>query len=326
MKPTHLYPYLLTPAYKDYIWGGTRIPEIYHRAGTPTPCAESWEVSDRSEGESIVQNGPCQGVKLSDLIKDLGPALVGPHHTEGPFPLLIKLIDAKQHLSVQVHPDDATAPLFDAEAKSEMWVVLDATPGAKIYAGLKPGTTKELFLEALDQARLETVLQAVPAIPGQTIFVPGGKVHAIGAGCLLLEVQQNSNTTYRIDDWGRVGADGNPRETHREQALGVIDWQHIAPEVVPPGAPLSLENGTMRDLLRCPLFTTRQLELTGPEVIENDGDSFLVCFCETGGATLTAGEVTVELTAGATCLLPAALDSCTIAPRGQSARLILINK
>ena len=323
METTHLYPYLLQPAYKDYIWGGTRIPERFNRDNTPTPCAESWEVSDRPEGESTIKNGPYAGMSLSTLVTTLGPALLGPTHQDGPLPLLIKLIDAREHLSVQVHPNDATAPLFDAEAKTEMWVVLAAAPDAKIFAGLKPGTTHEQFQTALANNSCEELLQSVPAIPGQAIFVPGGKVHAIGAGCLLLEVQQNSNTTYRVYDWGRVGTDGQPRETHQAQALGVIDWSNVTPEVVPPATPVDLPHGTICDILRSPLFTVRRLDLTGPETIDLTGDSFTAIFSESGRATITAGEGSIILPEGATCLLPAAIDQVTITPESDT-RLILI--
>ena len=326
MLPKHLYPYLLTPAYKDYIWGGTRIPERYHRDGTPTPCAESWEVSDRPEGESTIQNGPYAGESLSALMTTLGPALVGRHYEAGHLPLLIKLIDAKQHLSVQVHPNDVTAPRFDAEAKTEMWYVLAASPDAQIYAGLKPGTTQAAFRAAMANDSCGDLLQAIPAIPGQAIFVPGGKVHAIGAGCLLLEVQQNSNTTYRVYDWGRVGSDGQPRETHQTQALGVIDWDNIAPEVIPAGAPVELQNGTICDILRSPFFTMRRLELSGPEVIGQTGDSFTAIFSESGRATISAGEGSLSLPEGASCLLPAALPDYTLTPEGDTTRLILMTR
>ena len=218
-------PLLFRPVYKDYIWGGDRIPAAYSRGDAPGRCAESWEIAAHPDGDSVVAHGPFAGRTLSALTAEYGAALTG---TRAPdptrFPLLFKLIDAREKLSVQVHPSDATAGLTGGEPKTEMWYVLDRTGGATLYAGLRDGVTPAALRAALADGTAKHCLTEHPATPGQAIFIPGGLVHAIGDGCLIYEVQQNSNTTYRLYDWDRVGADGTPRALHVGQSFKVIDW------------------------------------------------------------------------------------------------------
>jgi mannose-6-phosphate isomerase len=320
------YPLLLQPVYKDYIWGGNRMALRYGREDTPDICAESWEVTDRPEGMSTVINGPLKGKTLRDLVETMGAQLLGTQCTQSVFPLLIKIIDAKLDLSVQVHPNDDNAHTTGGQPKTEMWYVLDASPGATIYAGLKPGVTQELFETAMAEGSLESVaLAKVPARPGRAIFVPGGRVHAIGAGCLLLEIQQNSDTTYRVYDWGRLGHDGKPRETHLEQALQVIDWENAAPDVVPQ-RPLATDGpNPWYAIIQCPFFNTARVELNEPEEVSHDGSSFHVLFVTKGTALIGANGVMASAPAGTSCLVPAAASNYTLTPVGGPASVVQIS-
>jgi mannose-6-phosphate isomerase len=319
-----IYPLLLQPVYKDYIWGGKRIARHYGRRDTPEVCAESWEVADRPEGMSKIVNGPLKGQTLHYLVDTMGEALLGVGRSASEFPLLIKIIDAKQDLSVQVHPNDNNAPLTGGDAKTEMWYVLDAEPNATIYAGLKPGVTREGFETALKEGRLENELAKVPARSGRAIFVPGGRVHAIGAGCLLLEIQQNSNTTYRVYDWGRVGNDGKPRELHFEQALQVIDWDDAAPDVRPPH-PIPARGPNRRwGIISCPLFQTQRVELSEPEEVSHDGSSFHALFIAKGKVLVGANGVMASAETGSSCVIPAAARQYTLTPVGGSASVVQI--
>lgn len=315
------YPLLLTPVYKDYIWGGTQIPKRYNRPDTPTPCAESWEVSCHPDGTTLVENGPCAGTPLSQLWQGWGEAIAGEAHQDS-FPLLIKLIDARDDLSVQVHPNNTNAHLFNGEPKTEMWYILHAEPGAQIYAGLRAGVTRDVFIDALESDRLEEVLAAIPAKPGAAVFMPGGCVHAIGKGCLILEAQQSSNTTYRVYDWGRVGADGKPRETHRKQALGVIDWEphgsalrQSVPETDSPEMSVST-------LVSCDFFTTRALTLKTTASRMGEGKSFRAYFAPDTDVQLSTPSGDLLLPRGRSALIPAAITELTLTPDTPGATLI----
>ncbi len=322
-----IYPLLLQPVYKDYIWGGKRITRHYGREGTPDVCAESWEVADRPEGMSTVINGTLKGQTLHELVETMGERLLGSGCCDTMFPLLIKVIDAKQDLSVQVHPNDDNAHTTGGEAKTEMWYVLDAEPNATIYAGLKPGVTQQAFEAALAEGELETVaLAKVPASPGRAVFVPGGRVHAIGAGCLLLEIQQNSNTTYRVYDWGRVGNDGNPRELHMQQALQVIDWKNAAPEVVPPQPRTPTGANQWWEIIHCPFFKTARAELREPEEVTHDGSSFHALFVTKGTVLIGANGVMASASVGTSCVVPAAATNYTLTPVGGAASIFQITR
>jgi mannose-6-phosphate isomerase len=320
-----IYPLLFQPVYKDYIWGGTRIEHRYGREDTPRVCAESWEISDRPEGMSMVVNGAHKGLSLHELVEMMGPDLLGTQVDADAFPLLIKIIDAKQDLSVQVHPNDDNAHLTGGEPKTEMWFVLAAEPGAMLYAGMKPGVTQAVFEEALAEGQLEKVaLAKVPAKAGRAIFVPGGRVHAIGAGCLLLEIQQNSDTTYRVYDWERVGYDGVPRPLHKEQALQVIDWEHVTPEVMAPQPnPLRGVNRWW-DIVQCPFFRATRIALSGPEEVSHDGGSFHALFVTKGTVLVGSNGSMASAVAGTSCLVPAAAKDYTLTPVSGPASVVQV--
>lgn len=308
-----LYPLLFKPVYKDYIWGGDRIIKIFDRDEPPGRYAESWEVSTRSEGMSVVENGPLAGQTLESLVNEFGPAWLGTAAPKDCFPLLIKLIDAKQTLSVQVHPSNDTASAYGGEAKTEMWYVLDADPDAVVYAGLQPGIDSTRFLEALNEKKLEEVLRRVPVRKGDAIYIPGGRVHAVAAGCLLLEVQQNSNTTYRLYDWGRKGADGKPRELHIEQAIRVMVWgDEDDPRVMPR---LVEEDDACRiqRVLKTPYFQMDRMEASGPFPVHSSGESFTVLFSPNAGFQCIYGDNrSVNVPRGRSVFIPAAHESVSL--------------
>jgi len=335
------YPFLFTPVYKDYVWGGNRIPKIFNREPQHNICAESWEISDRREGMSIVSNGPLAGTSLHELVETMREKLVGfasapgqrPYGTgeamplrEMPsFPLLIKIIDSAQRLSVQVHPDDRSAAIHGGEPKTEMWYTLDAGSGAQVFAGLVAGTDRNSLRNAIRQEKLEEVLCALLLTRDDAIYVPGGRVHCIGKGCLLLEVQQNSNTTYRIHDWGRVERDGKPRELHIKEAFQAINREDSAPVRIEPRKLKESGPNSHWEVMTCPYFRITRLDLSQPEIINNDGGSFHTLFTVTGKVDIKADSFTQSTGPGTSCLLPAILERYTLMPTGGTARVIRIS-
>lgn len=215
-------PLILRPVYRRYIWGGRRFATALGRELPPgDDYAESWELVDRGADQSLVAAGPLAGTPLGMLVRDRGGELLGRHAPKPAFPLLFKFLDACRDLSVQVHPDDARAARLTPPdfGKTEAWYVVDAVPGSRIYAGLAPGVDAAGFASALRGNRCAEVLHAFEARPGDCIFIPAGTVHAIGAGLLVAEIQQSSDVTYRLHDWGRTGPDGKPRPLHVEAGL-----------------------------------------------------------------------------------------------------------
>jgi len=302
------YPILFKPVYQNNIWGGTQIPKRYNREAYEGICAESWEISTRPEGMSIIINGEYKDMTLQELIAQKGAEILGTKYTHlNEMPLLIKIIDSKQKLSVQVHPNNENAHLTGGDPKTEMWYVLDADPGSIVYAGLKPNTTKEKFLEAIENNNLEQFMEKIPVEKGTTIFIPGGTVHAISDGCLLLEVQQSSNTTYRIYDWGRVGHDGKPRELHVQQAMKTINFKQGSEGLIQkPNVISKTETATFEKYVSCPYFNLKKLTLNGCETIFKTDESFYGIFIESGEALITIDGNEEQLKAGTSCLIPGA--------------------
>lgn len=314
MNKNNTYPLLFQPVYKDYIWGGHRIPDLYNRDTDQAVCAESWEISDRHDGMSIITNGDLKGKSLHDAVSTMGKDLLGRGCQDTVFPLLVKLIDAKQNLSVQVHPDDETADKYGGEAKTECWLTLAGDADACVFAGLQSGTTEETFKQGIENEELERMICKVPAVEGEAIYIPGGRVHAIAEGCLLLEVQQNSNTTYRVYDWGRVGNDGNPRELHIDQAFQVINWNDTAPT---PSRPVPIESegkNNWFELIKSPYFHMTRLDLSQEESLLSNGESFRILFVSQGTVRISGNGFTETLRPGVSCLLPAALEVSSLVP------------
>ena len=311
---TGLYPLRFKPVYKDYFWGGDDIVKKYHRDVPPGTYAESWEVSDRLDGMGVVANGPMAGKTLRELVQRFGKQITGTHATTSGFPLLIKLIDAHDKLSVQVHPNDDTAKQFGGEAKTEMWYVLDAKPNSALYCGLKPGVDRTKFEHAIRTRHVDELLNRIPVEPGDVVFVPGGRVHAIDAGCLIFEVQQNSNTTYRVYDWGRVGLDGKPRALHIQEALRVISWRDVLSPKIQPVQVISQGSTKVDRLLTSHYFRIERVQLGDPCGCKSDGSTFNIFFVIDGKMNLVAADHSESLAAGDTCLVPAAIPDCSMDP------------
>ena len=237
MSSAEPYPLKFDPIFKTNVWGGRGLASNLGKAlPGHGPVGESWEMVDLPGDQSLVAAGAAKGTALHQLMSDWGPQLMGSTAVDGGrFPLLVKYLDACQTLSVQVHPDKDAAARLGGRPKSEAWYIMDVAPGGVIYHGLQPGTTRRQLRDAIDEGQVEQLLARVEVKPGDLVPVPPGTVHAIGAGVLLAEVQQPSDTTYRVYDWGRMGLDGEPRQLHIEQALESIHFGQLAPPIVREG-------------------------------------------------------------------------------------------
>lgn len=266
-----LEPLKFKPVYQDYVWGGSRIRTKFNRNDAPFPCAESWEIADRPEGMSVVAEGRFAGTSLNDLVVLYGEKLLGRGRKERRFPLLIKVIDAKEPLSVQVHPSEESAECYGGEPKTEAWHLLEGGP---LYASFKRPSSKEELLQAIQEGQAGELLQKIEARAGETLFIPGGRIHAIGPGCLILEVQQNSNSTFRVYDWGRKG-----RALHLDEACNCIKFDDTANPLVQP-----LDETILLSTL---FFTVQKLEASETLRIECNPDTFQIFFhLERGETTL----------------------------------------
>ncbi|SDB37771.1 mannose-6-phosphate isomerase, type 1 [Ruminococcaceae bacterium FB2012] len=264
----------LEPAFKDYIWGGTRLRDDFGKKCDLDKVAESWELSCHKDGPSVVAEGEDKGLTLREYIDKYGRAVLGTNCERFEFfPILIKLIDAKDNLSVQVHPDNEYAQRVEGEyGKTEMWYVVDCDEGAELLYGFKHEISKEEFARRIADNTLLEVTNNVPVHKGDVFFIEAGTLHAIGKGILIAEIQQNSNTTYRIYDYGRVGKDGKPRELHVEKAKDVT---RLAPAKKYPETPVEKHEGyTSKLLAKCEYFTTYALDIDGTAKLEADGTSF----------------------------------------------------
>ena len=305
-----LYPLSFKPYLKTAIWGGRNL-EDFGRFVPEEGTAESWEIAAHKNGSSIVTNGIYGGKDLVQLTQELGEALVGSYGQwaleRGKFPLLVKLLDANRNLSVQVHPKDPYALEHEGNelGKTEMWVILAAKPGAKLIYGVKEGTTPEKFRKGIEDGNLEQYLHEVPATVGAHLCVPAGSLHAICEGIVLAEIQQNSDTTYRVYDWNRVGKDGKPRELHVDKALDVINFDQVEPNFAEP-TPVSESNGSKITVLcQNEYFITERIFMdAGAEYTGNcDGTTLEIWGILQGSAIL--GEM--ELSPVQFILLPAAM-------------------
>lgn len=320
-----LYPLLFEPVLKDYIWGGRNLEKLGRELPAEGVIAESWEIAGHKDGTTRVANGRFQGKLLTELHQELGLDLIGSRSAwaqeRGKFPLLIKLLDANRPLSVQVHPRDdyALANEGNELGKTEMWVVLQASPEAEVILGVSGQVSKEEFRVAIEDNQLEPHLHRLSVKAGDHICVPAGSMHAIMGGLLIAEIQQNSNTTYRVYDWGRVGADGRPRPLHVAKALDVINFEQITPTICPP-EPISEKNGVKRSLLcQNEYFVTERVEMAA-------GSSFSgSCTGETLEIWgVVAGAVMVNdlaLTAVRFVLLPAAMGKFSITANSEATLL-----
>jgi len=315
---TMLYPLKFRPVYKEIIWGGKNISKYFDRKTPYEKTAESWELCCRPDGMSVVDNGPLAGSSLSDIIEQYGEKLLGTECVKkygSRFPLLIKYIDANDRLSVQVHPDDAYARKTGEEnGKNELWYIVDAKPGAKLIYGLKKDITKDEFISAVKNGTVADTLRVVPVKPHDSLFIPAGTVHAILDGILIAEIQQNSNTTYRIYDWGRLGKDGKPRELHIDKALDVINFGDAAAE------PQQDSGETQREILRSEFFNIDEVKLSGKLERNAEGKTLMVIMNLSGDIVISYDGGETPLKKGDTALIPASLGKYTL--NGQS-RLLM---
>ena len=324
-KTAMLHPLRFEPIFKRLIWGGRKLATVLGKPiGTEADFAESWEISDHRLDVSRVVEGPLAGLTLRDLIADHAADLFG--HAVGPrdqFPLLIKFIDARQDLSVQVHPDDALGRLLvDDNGKTETWVIVHAEPGSRIYAGLKAGVTRDDMARAIDEGTVESLIHSFPAHAGDCIYIPAGTVHAIGAGVVLAEVQQMSDATFRLHDWGRVGTDGLPRTLHLAESLQAIDYTAgpVAPLITRPEP---IAGGTREPLSRSAYFALERLELTGSATI-GAADRFTIVVGLGGEAVIRSVDMELIVALGQTVLLPAAVGECVVEPIGAATLLTCV--
>ena len=303
-----MYPIKLKPAFKDYLWGGTRLRDDFGKDCDFDKIAESWELSCHKDGNSVVADGEFAGLTLAQYIEKEGKSVLGTNCEKFEnFPILIKLIDAKDNLSVQVHPNNEYAQRVEGEyGKTEMWYVVDCDEGASLLYGFKHNITKEEFRERIENNTLLEVTNSVPVKKGDVFFIEAGTLHAIGKGILIAEIQQNSNTTYRIYDYGRVGADGKPRQLHIDKAVDVTNLCPAKP--YPQSEPVDMGGWTKKRLAKCEYFTVDVINVDTSAALEADKSSFVNILVLDGGCVLSSeGNDAVELKKGDSVFIPAGL-------------------
>ena len=259
-------PITFTPLYMERVWGGRELERVYYRIlpDPNKPFGESWEIVDRENAQSVVDQGPYLGSTLHDLWTDHREEIFGVGFLNHPrFPILIKILDARDDLSIQVHPPAHLAEVLGGEPKTEMWYIANCEPGAKLYVGLKNGVTRDDFERSIADGTVADRVHAITPEPGESIFIASGRLHAIGAGFLIHEIQQNSDTTYRVFDWNRLGLDGQPRELHVGESLASIDFQDFEP---------SMDLPVGDNLASCSYFKTDRKSLAVGQTIANPRD------------------------------------------------------
>jgi len=307
-----LYPLKFQPILKDKIWGGQKLQKILNKPTYSTEAGESWEISDVEGDTSVVSNGTMAGTSLKSLMELHTTDLLGHKNFQQfgtKFPLLIKFIDAKSDLSVQLHPNDALAKArHNSFGKTEMWYVVQADPDSNLIVGFNQPMTKELYLKHLEAKTLESILNFDTVEAGDTYFIEVGRIHAIGAGVLLAEIQQTSDITYRVYDWDRVDSKGNHRELHNDIALEAFDFD------MPDNYRVnySRDAQTSTELVSCPYFTTNVLEVKTSLLVENNHDSFMIYMCVEGSAIVKIEGHQTEFSKGETVLIPAGIKSFSI--------------
>ncbi|MBQ7396049.1 MAG: class I mannose-6-phosphate isomerase [Lentisphaeria bacterium] len=325
-----LYPLKFAPVYMERIWGGNQMAECLNRVlpEHTSPIGEAWEISDRPEADSVVTNGALAGKSLGELVKYYGKRLLGDDCREvGRFPLLVKIIDAGERLSLQVHPDSSACRELGegAEPKTEMWYVISARPGAKILAGLSEKATRHHLRELITSPDVENLLQVYPSQPGDAYYIPSGTLHAIGAGNLILEVQQNSDTTYRISDWGRVDSNGKSRELHVEKGIKSVNFMNRkSPRIA--GVVDKVRRNRKYDVVSlCPYFTVSDLRLVESRMDDTKSKSFhLLSGINSRFKVVCANGAGETVECGETVLVPAAVGSYRIEPMNDGNECVIV--
>jgi mannose-6-phosphate isomerase len=304
-------PLIFEPLFMERVWGGRHLESLYgKRLPSAALIGESWEIVDRPEAQSVVHEGPLRGATLHDLWCEHRAEIFG-KVADGPrFPILAKLLDAQENLSLQVHPPRALAKKLGGESKSELWYVANAAPKARLYAGVKKGTTREVFRKALEQGKVEKHLHGIDLKTGDAIFLPSGRMHALGAGNVLVEIQENSDTTYRIYDWDRAKKRRAPRQMHIAEAMQCIDFTDIEPALLRPKG---------ESLVKNELFEIDKWELDRERDTADGGRcAIVVCLTgelECGGRRFKPGDF---------FLVPAQLEDRRIRPIGEKASLLRV--
>ena len=307
-----LSPLTFEPIFQERIWGGRKLAELFgKKLPSSKPIGESWEIVDRPEAQSVVANGPLTGKTLHELWSQHRKEIFGDVPAAPRFPLLIKLLDAQEKLSLQVHPNAKIASKLGGEPKTECWYVAAAEPGAELFVGFKKSITRQKFEDSLRAGSAADDVHAIRVKTGDAMFLPAGRFHAVGAGNLLVEVQQNSDTTYRVFDWNRVDqSTGKPRRLHVDQALECIDYDDVAPKLIEPKGDL---------LVRHELFEIRKWNLDSPREISPPGQFAIVC-CLTGSLSCS----NVDLDPGEFFLVPASLQDRQLDPGATGTTLLRV--
>jgi len=305
-----LYPLKFQPIFKERVWGARNIERLYRKQLPPrVPIGESWEITDRPGDVSVIANGAFMGRDLHWLMENHGRELLGNASAlNGRFPLLIKILDAQDNLSLQVHPPAAKAAELKGEPKTEMWFITEAQPEAALYVGLRRGVTRADFERKINDGTVEECFQRLSVRAGDAMFLPSGRVHAIGAGNVIFEIQQNSDTTYRVFDFNRVGLDGKPRELHVPQSLASIDFSDFEPPLEPRTAKQQGE-ATVRPVTQCPLFNVEQVGLGAGKQLSLAPQTMHILGVVSGDITVEAKEGNLALRAGEFGLVPASVTA-----------------
>ncbi|MSU32248.1 MAG: mannose-6-phosphate isomerase [Pedosphaera sp.] len=322
-------PLTFLPLFKERIWGGRSLATLY---GKELPAGlqigESWELTDRPEGISVISSGPLAGKTLHDLVELYPEELLGKLLTqEGRFPWLMKLLDARDNLSLQVHPPASKAAALNGQPKTELWYVADADPGAQIHVGLLLGITRKEFEARTQEGSVAACFHHHTAHKGAALFLPSGRVHALGAGTVVFEIQQNSDTTYRVFDWNRVGLDGKPRDLHLQQAFESIDFQDTCPALVPELWSRAGDGVTTRPLVHYSLFDVDLFRFSpgaSLSLLLNEGP--LLAGCIDGSLEIIAGSGTVPLISGGFSLIPAIAGSSIVTSRHTGGLMMTVRR
>jgi mannose-6-phosphate isomerase len=317
----HELPLLrFNPILREYLWGGRRLgTDLGKPIGDGDHFAESWEIVDHRADQSTVADGPLVGKTLHDLVTQEGPAIFGRDYPRDQFPLLLKFLDCQQTLSVQVHPNDQQGAKLNPPdlGKTEAWVVLATEPGSKIYAGLKPGVDRQTLERELTRGNCDACLHEFEPRAGDCVLIEAGTVHALGAGLLIAEIQQASDTTYRLFDWNRVDRDGKPRQLHIEQALDVTDYTRGPVNALTP-TPTS--EPSIERLVQCDKFILSRLRLSAPHTPPNDNRFHILTVVE-GAVSISTKNESHNLQRGNTILVPATTSDVKITPQGRAVLL-----
>ncbi len=309
-----LYPLRFEPVFRRYIWGGRKLATMLGKDIGQETCAESWEIVDRPADQSHISYGPLAGKTLGEIVRDHGESLFGRHHPQSQFPLLLKFLDCEKTLSVQVHPSDEQAAQLNPPdlGKTEAWVVLSAESDSLIYAGLKRGFDRAALERELNRGTCDLCLHRFEPQPGDCIFLQAGTVHALGAGLVMLEIQQNSDATLRLFDWNRLGPDGQPRPLHIEQGLEVIDYNRGP---VNPQKPQPTDRKHVTRLVDCDKFILDRWQFIEPVRIGGDNRFHVIAILH-GAVDLIGDPSQKTLQVGQTMLLPADHPRCFLDPIG----------